>query len=86
MAKRPYFLRFGPPMEQVSVKDFTQLQETFGKELYLPDVWRIVGPTVEVNMRGRRPTHLWEMYCICYLQGLENASSAIWERKIGLEQ
>ncbi|MGI9492591.1 MAG: hypothetical protein ACR2QF_09355 [Geminicoccaceae bacterium] len=85
MAKRPYYLKLGPPMEMIPLKDFTKLRETFGNELYFPDVWRIIGPTVEANMRGRRPADLWELFCICYLQGLENASSAIWERKIGLE-
>lgn len=58
----------GDTFPYVPVKDF----QMKAKRTELHALWPIIGPTVELNMRGKHPAELWELFALCYLQGLEN--------------
>lgn len=78
MAKRERMshVRMGDAYPAVSHKDFT----TGATRRELREVWPVIGPTVERNMYGRRPAELWELFALCYLQGLENGHSLAGEQ------
>lgn len=67
----------GDPVPVVSHKDFGLRASR--SELYR--LWPIIGPTVAKNMDGRRPTELWELFALCYMQGLENGHSLALQRE-----
>jgi len=60
----------GPSFPVVPVTNFTKGKFPLGT---MEAMWDIIGPTVAVNM-GKRVA-LWEIFTICYMQGLENGSS-----------
>lgn len=60
----------GPTFPIVGVKDFTKLKVNPGR---LREMWDIIGPTVELNMVKR--VELWQIFVMCYIQGLENGAS-----------
>jgi len=37
------------------------------------DIWQIVGPTVDMNFRN---LPLWQVFCICYFEGLAHGAAA----------
>lgn len=70
MKHRHHHLTLGPPIGFVRRDNFskTRLARDQGA-----DLWCIIGPTVEINMR--KGVQLWEIFVVCYFQGLENATN-----------
>lgn len=60
----------GPTFPIVGVGDFTKLKVKPGQ---LRDLWEVIGPTVELNMTKR--VELWQIFTMCYVQGLENGAA-----------
>lgn len=65
----------GPRVPLVPVSDFARLRLTHEQ---MDDLWSIIGPTVERNMARNVP--LWNIFAICYAQGLENAAALVEEQ------
>jgi hypothetical protein len=59
----------GPSFPVVPVTNFTKGKFPRGT---MEAMWDIIGPTVQVNMD--ESVHLWEIFTICYMQGLANGS------------
>ena len=61
---------FGPPIPNIPYGDFTPLPFN---ELQLAQAWRVIGPSVDVNIR--RNTPLWQVIVAAYLEGLGHGAS-----------
>lgn len=58
----------GLPVPLVSVDQFCSLRL---KKQDFDEVWQVIGPTVGRNINR---TPLYQLFVICYLQGLENGA------------
>lgn len=77
--KRPHFMTFGPPIPNVSLRDFTKRDFTHEQ---LAQMWSICGPSVERNMLN---LELWQVITMAYIEGLAHGSSIMAERAADLE-
>lgn len=57
-------VRLGPiAVPLVPIKDFSHAQ------VKTEELWKVIGPTVEQNLSN---LPIWELFVLCYAQGLEN--------------
>lgn len=73
--KRLHFITLGPPIPIVPVSHFTPLPLDQNQ---LAEVWKVIGPSVEHNMRKNAP--LWEIFAAAYLEGLNHGAALMEER------
>lgn len=77
--KKPHYVQFGPPIELVSVSDFSRFALT--KEQF-EEAWAVVGPSAERNMRRDyrgRCLEMWQVITAAYLEGLHHGSEMMRE-------
>ena len=67
---RPYFVKFGPPIELVPITHFTKHRLT--REQW-NNAWRLCGPSAEKNMER---LELWQVIASAYLEGLSHGADA----------
>lgn len=60
---RRFAVELGPPIPLVPITHFDKMRLT---DEQLSSMWRIVGPSVERNMR----LPLWQIICCAYIEGL----------------
>lgn len=63
----------GPSVEVYPRSSFSKLP----KGIKIEDLWRLIGPTVHMNFE-RLP--LWQVFCICYFEGLSHGMAATEQR------
>jgi hypothetical protein len=73
---KPHFMHFGPAIPIVPVGDFSVMP--FSDEQW-EMLWSVCGPSVELNMRGRRgrrgrKLELWQVIAAAYLEGLAHGA------------
>jgi hypothetical protein len=66
----------GPTFPVIPVRDFTEFKFKLEQ---LHGLWDIIGPTVGLNMTRR--VELWQIFTMCYVQGLENGAAIERDKK-----
>jgi hypothetical protein len=66
---KPHFVGIGGPLiEPYPVRAYSRVPA----EIKMEDVWRICGPTVEMNIKANP---LWRVFAVVYLEGLMHGAA-----------
>lgn len=58
-------INFGPPIPIVPVTHFVR-----DGRVSLEDAWKLVGPTIDYNLRHVNAADMWKLYAIAFLEGM----------------
>ena len=80
--KHPRFVNMGPrPVPVVPIQQFTKVRNKSHHEM-LEDLWEIIGPSVELNLRQ---LPLWKVITMAYFEGCVHGSQMVEDEKRGVE-
>ena len=79
--KHTRFANIGPrPIPVVPIQQFSKANRT--QHQMLEDLWEIIGPSVELNLRQ---LPLWKVITMAYFEGCVHGSQMVEDEKRGVE-